>query len=88
MKIYISNVDIPTSLVYLKNEDQSLINTEASVHTLFGTTSHILTFSENIVTLTKNYFRHLLNFSTLITQSGAKYRIPYLSRQRKIISSM
>lgn len=88
VKIYISNVDIPTSLVYLKNEDQSLINTEASVHTLFGTTSHILTFSENIVTLTKNYFRHLLNFSTLITQSGAKYRIPYLSRQRKIISSM
>lgn len=88
VKIYISKIDIPTSFSYLKSDSQNEEGQDASVHALFGTTSYFLTYNEDITNMTKNFFENLLNHSTLVTQSGVKYRLPYLAKQRKLISSM
>ncbi len=87
VSIYISNIDINTSFYYIES-DNSEEKIEASIHYLHGSSNHIISYSNNIVDITKNCFSSLVRYSTLISKSGAKYRFPYLLRQQELINSM
>lgn len=86
--IYIASIDIHAAFTYLKSKESNVESNEMSIHSIYGTTSYLVSTSKNLVDMTKVRYHQLIKLSTLITQSGAKYSFPYLQKQRERIDLM